>query len=100
MEQFPEHDVDFIAVDWQAAAKRIGRDLVSPAPCKSRATPIVFQAKWVQRQKTNGTAHTPNFATDVNGHYISGGLYFSTTRGGLASPPQKEIQSCSPRGHR
>ena len=100
MEQFPEHDVDFIAVDWQATAKRIGRDLVSPAPCKSRVTPIVIQAKWVQRQKTNGAAHTPNFATDVNGHYISGGLYFSTTRRGLASPPEKEIQSRSPRGHR
>jgi hypothetical protein len=41
--------VDFIAVDWQAAAKRIGRDLVNPAPCKNGATPIVFQAKWTQR---------------------------------------------------
>jgi len=98
MEQFPEHDVDFIAVDWQAAAKRIGRDLVSPAPCKSGATPIVFQAKWVQRQKTNGAAHTPNSATAVNGHYISGGLYFSTPRREMAAQPRKEIQSCSPRG--
>jgi hypothetical protein len=42
-------NVDFIAVDWQAAAKRIGRDLVSPAPCKNGTTPIVFQAKWMQR---------------------------------------------------
>ena len=50
MEQFPEHDVDFIAVDWQAAAKRIGRDLVSPAPRRNGETPIVFQAKWMQRQ--------------------------------------------------
>jgi AraC-like DNA-binding protein len=41
--------VDFIAVDWQAAAKRIGRDLVSPAPCKNGTIPIVFQAKWMQR---------------------------------------------------
>jgi hypothetical protein len=44
-----EATVDFIAVDWQAAAKRIGRDLVSPAPCKNGTTPIVFQAKWMQR---------------------------------------------------
>jgi hypothetical protein len=56
-------NVDFIAVDWQAAAKRIGRDLVSPAPCKSGATPLVFQARWVQRQKANSAAHTPNFTS-------------------------------------
>jgi len=43
-------NVNFIAVDWQAAAKRIGRNLVSPAPCKNGATPIVFEAKWMQRQ--------------------------------------------------
>lgn len=45
-----EAGVEFIAVDWQAAAKRIGHDLVSPAPFKNEATPIVFQAKWMQRQ--------------------------------------------------
>jgi hypothetical protein len=45
-----EATFDFIAVDWQAAAKRIGRNLVSPAPCKNGTTPIVFQAKWMQRQ--------------------------------------------------
>ena len=45
-----DSNVDFIAVDWQAAAKRIGRDLVSPAPCKNGGTPVVFQAKWVQRE--------------------------------------------------
>jgi hypothetical protein len=42
--------VAFIAVDWQAAARRIGRDLVSPAPCKNGAAPIVFESKWMQRQ--------------------------------------------------
>ena len=44
-----EATVDFIAVDWQTAAKRIGRDLVSPAPYKNGGTPVVFEAKWMQR---------------------------------------------------
>ena len=44
-----EATVDFIAVDWQAVAKRFGRDLVSPASCKNGVTPIVLQAKWMQR---------------------------------------------------
>jgi hypothetical protein len=39
-----DSNVDFIVVDWQAAAKRIGRDLVSPPSCKNGTTPIVFQA--------------------------------------------------------
>jgi hypothetical protein len=45
-----EAGVEFIAVDWQAAAKRIGHDLASPAPFKNGATPIIFHAKWMQRQ--------------------------------------------------
>jgi hypothetical protein len=45
-----DSNVDFIAVDWQTAAKRIGCDLVNPASCKNGGAPIVFQAKWMQRQ--------------------------------------------------
>jgi hypothetical protein len=48
--------VDLITVDWQAAAKRIGGDLVTPLNNVERGDPIIFEARWVRRATNNEAA--------------------------------------------